>query len=61
VLAVLKAYGTLTSDEVADKLAVSVLTVRPRFTALRRAGRVVDASQRRKNAKGRRTIIWRVA
>jgi predicted ArsR family transcriptional regulator len=61
VLAILATRGPMTPDEVAEALDVSVLTVRPRFTALCQAGIIVDTGQRRRNANGRNTIVWRAA
>jgi hypothetical protein len=43
----------LTPDEVAHRLALSVLTVRPRCSELVRAGRLVDSGGRRANDSGR--------
>jgi predicted ArsR family transcriptional regulator len=60
VLAALETHGDLTPDEAADKLRVSVLTVRPRFTELCEAGRIVDTGLRRPNANNRKTIVWRL-
>jgi predicted ArsR family transcriptional regulator len=59
-LEAMKAHGDLTPDEAAVILGVSVLTVRPRFTALRQAGRIADSGQRRPNANNRKTIVWRL-
>ena len=43
----------LTPDEVAERLALSVLTVRPRCSELVRLGRFVDSGERRANDSGR--------
>jgi hypothetical protein len=43
----------LTPDEVAERLALSVLTVRPRCSELVRLGRFVDSGERRTNDSGR--------
>jgi predicted ArsR family transcriptional regulator len=59
-LATMKTHGALTPDEGASILEVSVLTVRPRFTALHQAGHIVDSGQRRPNTNGRKTIVWRL-
>lgn len=57
---VLRRYGPLTADEVAEKLGLNVLTVRPRFSELREPpARIVDTLKRRKNASGRPAIVWR--
>lgn len=42
----------LTPDEAADRLKVSVLSVRPRFTELKKQGLIRKNGQYRKNASG---------
>lgn len=54
------ASAGLTADEAADRLGMSVLTVRPRVSELGKAGAIVDAGARRANQSGRRAIVWRV-
>jgi DNA-directed RNA polymerase specialized sigma24 family protein len=51
----------LTADEVAEKLGCSVLSIRPRCSELRTAGRIVPSGDRRKNVSGLRAAVWRVA
>ena len=51
--------GGLTPDEAADRLQLSVLSVRPRFTELSATGQIEDTGQRRKNASGRSAKVWR--
>ena len=53
--------GPATPDEVADALRLSVLSVRPRFTELARAGEIADTGVRRRNASGRAARVWRAA
>ena len=51
-----------TADEAADDLGLSILTVRPRFTELKRLGQIVDSEQRRRNWRSNRTaIVWKAA
>ncbi len=47
----------LTPDEVAARLGLSVLTVRPRCSELIRRGHVVDSGSRRVNASGRKAKV----
>lgn len=51
----------LTPDEAADRLCLSVLSVRPRFTELKAKGRIRDTGVRRKNSSGRSAKVWGVA
>ena len=51
----------MTADEVAQKLRLSQLTVRPRATELARRGLVIDGGTRRKNESGRSAIVWEAA
>lgn len=48
----------LTADEVAGRLGLSILSVRPRITELARLGKVRDSGDRRPNASGRTAIVW---
>ena len=57
-LAVLERSNGLTADEVAGKLGLSILSIRPRITELARAGKVRDSGARRTNASGRKAIVW---
>lgn len=60
VLWSLASLGPRTADEVASALCLSVLSVRPRFSELRRLGRIEDTGERRTNASGRSAAVWRV-
>jgi hypothetical protein len=48
----------LTSEELADRLAIDFGSVQPRTSELRRKGLIEDRGARRPNRKGRRTIVW---
>lgn len=48
----------MTADEVAEYLGAEPLTIRPRITELRHAGRIRDTGTRRKNRSGRNAAVW---
>lgn len=54
-------FGPATADEIAERLGVSVLAVRPRFTELLRNGQIDETGERRKNASGRSAKVWKLA
>lgn len=47
-----------TADELAAALRLDRWTVQPRTSELRRKGMIHDSGQRRKNATGKRAIVW---
>jgi predicted ArsR family transcriptional regulator len=57
-LAVIERSNGLTADEVAGRLGLSILSIRPRLTELSRLGKVRDSGARRRNASGRNAIVW---
>lgn len=60
-LKALTEHGPATADEVADRLELSVLSVRPRFTEMLHGGLIADTGSRRANASGRMAKVWRKA
>jgi hypothetical protein len=48
----------LTADELADKLEVTRWTIQPRTSELRAKHLIGDSGQRRRNASGKRAIVW---
>ena len=50
-----------TADEIAKDLNLSVLSVRPRVSELKRAGKIVQTGARRKNESGMTATVWRIA
>lgn len=48
----------LTADELAATLKLDRWTVQPRTSELRRKGAIYDSGQRRRNATGKRAIVW---
>ena len=61
VLSVLKgASGPLSPDEVADILREDKLSIRPRFTELKDAGKIRDSGLRGKTDLGKSCILWEV-
>lgn len=68
VQAVLARLGPLTADEVAEalkppgmKVEEFRLSIRPRCSELRLAGRIVDTGLRRRNRSGHMAAVWRLA
>lgn len=57
-LAVLERSNGLTADQVAGRLGLSILSIRPRLTELSRLGKVRDTGERRPNASGKNAIVW---
>ena len=62
VLAAFQRSGAgLTADEIAKDLNLSVLSVRPRVSELRRNGQIEQTGGRRKNTSGMTATVWRVS
>src|SRR6202048_4411620 len=62
VLAQFAAYpGGATADEVARDLNLSVLSVRPRVSELKRTGKIKQTGARRKNDSGMTATVWQIA
>lgn len=59
VLEALKA-GPATPDQVAERLGLSVLSVRPRLSELVKTGAVEKTKERRRNASGSSAAVLRV-
>ena len=50
----------LTADELAARLDLPILYVRPRVSEMVTASRLVDSGRRGRNASGKRAIRWMV-
>lgn len=48
-----------TADEVAAAIGKTVLATRPRLSELRALGKIVETSERRRNASGKLASVWR--
>ena len=48
----------LTADELAARLGFTRASIQPRTSELRRKHLVCDSGQRRRNASGKRAIVW---
>lgn len=58
----LRAAGEpMTADEIAARLCQDRLSIRPRISELKSAGRVVDSGQRGKTQAGKNAVRWRIA
>lgn len=58
VLRMLRVFGALTADEIAERLEIDKLSIRPRLSELRLLREVYDTRQRRKNQSGHGAIVW---
>ena len=47
-----------TADEIAARVNVSILAIRPRLTELKVMKVVVDSGKRRRNVSGKSAIVW---
>lgn len=54
-----KAPGT--ADEIAERLRIDKLSIRPRCSELKAQGKLTDSGIRRENASGKRAIVYRAA
>ena len=62
VLAQIAQYsGGVTADEIAKDLNLSVLSVRPRVSELKRNGEIEQTGARRKNESGMSATVWRLS
>lgn len=63
VLDAIKSFGSegLTGHECAAVLDIVKETVQPRISELHTDGQVRDSGQRRRNASGKKAIVWVVA
>ena len=57
-LTILERSNGLTADQVAARLGLSILSIRPRVTELSRLHKVRDTGERRANASGHKAIVW---
>jgi hypothetical protein len=48
----------LTAHETAFRLRIDRASIQPRLSELRSKGRIKDSGMRRRNASGRRAIVW---
>lgn len=60
VLLVLRRHGPLTADEIANKLGIDKLSIRPRCSELCALGKVEDSGLRRVNSSGKKAVVWQL-
>lgn len=53
-------YGNLTADEAAQLIGVDRLSIRPRFSELKKTEEIFDTGVRRLNSSGKNAIVWSV-
>jgi hypothetical protein len=61
VLGDLQENGDATADECAARLGIDVLSIRPRFSELRRLGKIVATDQRRPSSRNTSSTVWKAA
>jgi len=54
----LRSHGAQTPDECATRLGLSILSIRPRFTELKRLGQIVATGDRRANRSGKSASVF---
>jgi hypothetical protein len=59
IMEILVSAGPSTPDAIASFLSESILSVRPRFSELRAAGRIKNTGDRGITNSGKSCIIWR--
>jgi hypothetical protein len=52
--------GNFTADECAARMGESILSVRPRFTELKKLGLIRDTGDRRSNESGQTAKVWAI-
>ena len=57
-LETLRQWGCLTADEIAARLGVDRLSIRPRCSELSATGHILDTGERRLNASGKFAVVW---
>src|SRR5262249_49723646 len=60
VLLVYRSVDDATADEVAGRLSLSILAVRPRCSELKALGFLMDSGKRRRNRSGHRAVAWMI-
>lgn len=58
VLRLLGLGFSVTPDEAAEALQVSILAIRPRFSELARMKKIQPSGHYRENASGKKAIVW---
>jgi len=58
VYADLRRHGDATADECAARLGMDILSIRPRFSELRRLGLVISTEARRPSSRGVSSTVW---
>jgi predicted transcriptional regulator len=56
--AICDAVDGLTTEELAERTGTDFSSIQPRTSELRRLGLIRDSGRRRRNWKGKRTIVW---
>lgn len=57
----LRSEGPATADEIAARIGVDKLSIRPRCSELSAVGKIVATPERRLNASGKSAVVWQLA
>lgn len=59
ILLELSNNGPGTADEIAERLGLSILAIRPRFSELCHMGAIAESGERRTNSSGKLAAVWK--
>lgn len=61
ILFELERNGPGTADEIAERLDVHILAIRPRFSELCALGAIAESGERRANCSGKFAAVWKIS
>ena len=58
VRAALRRWGAMSADDCAERIGLDRLSVRPRFSELKAAGKIENTGRKTLNRSGKKAIVW---